>query len=269
MIAAHNARRRARGEPEVTAAEYELRVASDIHEQQPAARAVPRRSRARPAAGGDQRAAAQAGASRAHARAGSRGVRRQAAGGELSGRCRGPEPDLARCLIIGCGCRGPGAGARADRPRSRGPRDDPRPGARRRDRGGRGGGVVGGSGPVATLIARRSSTSGPPCILLGSATGSPEALAALHGSRLGHVAAADARLNRARNRLRGGRARVDLRFWMPARSASGRSARGRGFRTRCSTSRAAPGRGRRPTRSRDVLRRRLASSGTRAPPSRA
>ena len=32
MIAARNARRRARGEPEVTAAEYELRVTSDIHE---------------------------------------------------------------------------------------------------------------------------------------------------------------------------------------------------------------------------------------------
>ena len=47
MIAARNARRRARGEPEVTAAEYELRVTSDIHEQQPAPRAVPRRSRAR------------------------------------------------------------------------------------------------------------------------------------------------------------------------------------------------------------------------------
>lgn len=33
MIAARNARRRARGEPEVSAAEYELRVANDIHEQ--------------------------------------------------------------------------------------------------------------------------------------------------------------------------------------------------------------------------------------------
>jgi hypothetical protein len=32
MIAARKARRRARGEPEVTAAEYELRVTSDIHE---------------------------------------------------------------------------------------------------------------------------------------------------------------------------------------------------------------------------------------------
>ena len=32
MIAARNARRRARGEPEVTTAEYELRVANDIHE---------------------------------------------------------------------------------------------------------------------------------------------------------------------------------------------------------------------------------------------
>ena len=32
MIAARNARRRARGEPEVTAAEYELHVTSDIHE---------------------------------------------------------------------------------------------------------------------------------------------------------------------------------------------------------------------------------------------
>jgi hypothetical protein len=32
MIAAHNARRRAKGEPEVTTAEYELRVTSDIHE---------------------------------------------------------------------------------------------------------------------------------------------------------------------------------------------------------------------------------------------
>jgi hypothetical protein len=33
MIAAHNARRRARGEPEVTAAEYELGVIGDTHEQ--------------------------------------------------------------------------------------------------------------------------------------------------------------------------------------------------------------------------------------------
>jgi hypothetical protein len=33
MIAARNARRRARGEPEVSAAEYELHVANDIHEQ--------------------------------------------------------------------------------------------------------------------------------------------------------------------------------------------------------------------------------------------
>jgi hypothetical protein len=33
MIAAHNARRRARGEPEVTAAEYELGVIGDVHEQ--------------------------------------------------------------------------------------------------------------------------------------------------------------------------------------------------------------------------------------------
>jgi hypothetical protein len=34
MIAAHNARRRARGEAEVTAADLELRVANDIREQQ-------------------------------------------------------------------------------------------------------------------------------------------------------------------------------------------------------------------------------------------
>jgi hypothetical protein len=33
MIAAHNARRRAKGEPEVTAAEFELRVLNDMHEQ--------------------------------------------------------------------------------------------------------------------------------------------------------------------------------------------------------------------------------------------
>ncbi|HEY1508901.1 MAG TPA: hypothetical protein VGF93_07875 [Solirubrobacteraceae bacterium] len=33
MIAARNARRRARGEPEVSAAEYELGVANDIHDQ--------------------------------------------------------------------------------------------------------------------------------------------------------------------------------------------------------------------------------------------
>jgi hypothetical protein len=33
MIAARNARRRARGEPEVSAAEYELHVTNDIHEQ--------------------------------------------------------------------------------------------------------------------------------------------------------------------------------------------------------------------------------------------
>lgn len=34
MIAAHNARRRARGEAEVTAVDLELRVARDIHDQQ-------------------------------------------------------------------------------------------------------------------------------------------------------------------------------------------------------------------------------------------
>jgi hypothetical protein len=34
MLAAHNARRRARGEREVTAADMELRVAQDVHEQQ-------------------------------------------------------------------------------------------------------------------------------------------------------------------------------------------------------------------------------------------
>jgi hypothetical protein len=33
MIAARNARRRARGEPEVSAADYELHVVNDIHEQ--------------------------------------------------------------------------------------------------------------------------------------------------------------------------------------------------------------------------------------------
>ncbi len=33
MIAAHNARRRSRGEPEVTAGELELRVAADIRDQ--------------------------------------------------------------------------------------------------------------------------------------------------------------------------------------------------------------------------------------------
>ncbi len=33
MIAAHNARRRAKGEPEVTAADYELGVANDLREQ--------------------------------------------------------------------------------------------------------------------------------------------------------------------------------------------------------------------------------------------
>ncbi len=34
MLAAHNARRRARGEAEVTAADMELRVANDVREQQ-------------------------------------------------------------------------------------------------------------------------------------------------------------------------------------------------------------------------------------------
>jgi hypothetical protein len=34
MLAAHNARRRARGEAEVSAADLELRVAHDMHEQQ-------------------------------------------------------------------------------------------------------------------------------------------------------------------------------------------------------------------------------------------
>jgi hypothetical protein len=33
MLAAHNARRRARGQPEVTAADYELGVMQDLHDQ--------------------------------------------------------------------------------------------------------------------------------------------------------------------------------------------------------------------------------------------
>ena len=90
---------------------------------------------------------------------------------------------MARCLIIGCGCRGLSLAERlrADGHTVRGTTRD-----RGRVHAIEAAGVepyVGDPDRVATL-ARALDHATVACVLLGSATGSPERLAALHGTRL-------------------------------------------------------------------------------------
>ncbi len=90
---------------------------------------------------------------------------------------------MARCLIIGCGCRGLvlvreliAAGHAV-----RGTTRDPARGPAIEDAGAEA--VIGDPDIVATL-ARSLEHVTVACVLLGSAVGSPEAVAALHGPRL-------------------------------------------------------------------------------------
>jgi hypothetical protein len=90
---------------------------------------------------------------------------------------------LARCLIIGCGCRGRMVAGQlvADGHAVRGTTRDP---ARVPLIEGVGAeAVVGDPDVVATLVEALDHVT-VACILLGSAVGTPEQLAALHGSRL-------------------------------------------------------------------------------------
>jgi nucleoside-diphosphate-sugar epimerase len=90
---------------------------------------------------------------------------------------------LARCLIIGCGCRGLSLAVRlgADGHTVRGTTRD-----RTRAQAIEAAGVdpyIGDPDRVATLAPALDHVT-VACILLGSAAGSPERLAALHGTRL-------------------------------------------------------------------------------------
>jgi nucleoside-diphosphate-sugar epimerase len=90
---------------------------------------------------------------------------------------------VARCLIIGCGCRGQAlarelvARGHAVRATTRDPAHVPAIEAAGAEA------IVGDPDRVAT-VAPAFEHVGAAVILLGSAVGSPEALAALHGSRL-------------------------------------------------------------------------------------
>ena len=90
---------------------------------------------------------------------------------------------MARCLIIGCGCRGRSLARElvAQGHAVRGTTRDPA-GAREIEAAGAEA-VVGDPDVVGTL-ARSLEHVSVACVLLGSAVGSPEQLAALHGTRL-------------------------------------------------------------------------------------
>ena len=90
---------------------------------------------------------------------------------------------MARCLIVGCGCRGQ-ALTRALRARGhavRGTTRFPAGAARIEDAGAEP--FVGDPDRVATIFPAFAQI-GIACLLLGSATGPPEALEALHSTRL-------------------------------------------------------------------------------------
>jgi Trk K+ transport system NAD-binding subunit len=90
---------------------------------------------------------------------------------------------LARCLIIGCGCRGQ-ALARELKARGHAVRGTTRdPGATAAIEAAGAEAIVGDPDRVATLAPALEHVSAA-VILLGSATGSAEALGALHGTRL-------------------------------------------------------------------------------------
>jgi uncharacterized protein YbjT (DUF2867 family) len=90
---------------------------------------------------------------------------------------------VARCLIVGCGCRGQSL-ARALRARGhavRGTTRDPARTAGIKAAGAEA--FVGDPDRVATIFPAFAQI-GVTCVLLGSATGSPDAIAALHSTRL-------------------------------------------------------------------------------------
>ena len=90
---------------------------------------------------------------------------------------------MARCLIIGCGCRGR-ALSRALRARGHAVRGTTRDVSRADELAAAGAEpFVGDPDRVATLAPALDHV-GVACVLLGSAVGSPDALAALHGTRL-------------------------------------------------------------------------------------
>ena len=90
---------------------------------------------------------------------------------------------MARCLIIACGCRGQSLGrALIDRGHAvRGTTRDP---GRLADIESVGAEAVLGDPDRVGTLARSLEHVGVACVLLGSATGAPEQLAALHGPRL-------------------------------------------------------------------------------------
>jgi nucleoside-diphosphate-sugar epimerase len=90
---------------------------------------------------------------------------------------------MARCLIIGCGCRGLSL-TRVLRARGHAVRGTTRDEARRAEIEGAGAeAFIGDPDRVATL-APAFDHVGVACVLLGSATGAPGRLEALHGTRL-------------------------------------------------------------------------------------
>lgn len=90
---------------------------------------------------------------------------------------------MARCLIIGCGCRGLSltreliAAGHAVRGTTRDP-------GRRAEIEAAGAEAVIGDPDVVATLARSLEHVSIACVLLGSAVGSPEQLVALHGTRL-------------------------------------------------------------------------------------
>lgn len=90
---------------------------------------------------------------------------------------------MARCLIIGCGCRGLSLAREliAAGHAVRGTTRDP---GRRAEIEAGGVEVVIGDPDVVATLARSLEHVSIACVLLGSAVGSPEQLAALHGTRL-------------------------------------------------------------------------------------
>ena len=90
---------------------------------------------------------------------------------------------MARCLIIGCGCRGLSL-ARELTAAGHAVRGTTRDPARRGEIEAAGAEAVIGDPDVVATLARSLDHVSVACVLLGSAVGSPEQLAALHGPRL-------------------------------------------------------------------------------------
>ena len=195
MLAAHNERRRRRGEADVTVADLERRVMEDLNEQR-------RRSEAY-LADRDLDELLEATNARRRARGLPERTREEVqrefgagAGGDWL------SPRVARCLIVGCGCRGLALTAGAARSGPRRARDDAESGPVRRDRGRRRRAVRGRSRPG------RDAGAGPGACrrrLHAARVGDRDRGAAGRAARhaAGHAARADARHHCARRRLPG------------------------------------------------------------------